>query len=339
MRLTLVAGTLLMVTAVHWASRAEVSQPMMTSAQPSFGTANLVLSDLVEALHPAIAPPVMPHPSSVIARPLAPAAPPEFAHIMQWAKQRELAERSLPEILQAVSEQFLGATYREHLLDQTDSETIFVSLKEFDCVLFVETVLALARGIAVQDYTYPTFLQNLQAQRYWNGKIDGYCSRLHYFSTWIQDNAKRNTVADMSSRLGGVPFNQPLDFMSRHWQKYPQLLHSPNNRQCIQAMEAKIDPATIRYIPRFQIARLYQKLQPGDIVAMTTDIPGLDATHTGLVYRSANGNIGLIHAAPIVGVKISTDLQTYVDRLGATGILVARPLAVKTLAGIETAMQ
>ena len=317
--LILFAGTLFTVATVHLGSQAEVRQPAIVAAQSTVSPINFAIAPLVV--------PSLPSPDRVIHPFPAATSDPEFERIMQWAKQNQLARRSLPEILQTVSEHFVGATYREHLLDQADSETLFVSLKEFDCVLFVETVLALSRGITAQDYTYSTFRQNLQSQRYWQGEMDGYCSRLHYFSTWIQDNAQRHAIIDMSPTLGGIAFNQSLNFMSRHWQKYPQLLNSSTNRQCIQAMETKIAGANRRYIPRQQIASLYHKLQSGDIVALTTDIPGLDATHTGLVYRTASGNIGLIHAAPSVGVKISTDLQTYVDRLGATGILVARPIA------------
>ncbi len=322
--LILFAGTLLTAAAVHLASRAEVSQPVIASPRPA---ANAVVSEPGRRL-PTIAPPVPILPTAPVDLSLAPAGQPdpEFERMMQWAQQNKLAERSLPKILQAVSEQFVGAAYREHLLDRADQETLFVSLKEFDCVLLVETVLALSRGIAAQDYTYSAFTQNLQTQRYWNGEINGYCSRLHYFSAWLQDNAKRNVVTDISATLGGNSLNKPLNFMSQHWQNYPQLLNNPTNRQCIQAMEARIETTSMRYVLRRQIASLYSKLQPGDIVAITTDIPGLDATHVGLVYRTASGNIGLIHAAPTVGVKRSPDLQTYVDRLGAPGILVARPI-------------
>jgi Protein of unknown function (DUF1460) len=316
--LILFAGTLLTAAAVHLVSQAEVKQPVIASVP-------LVVRAVDPVELPSLAPVASPSTEEPMELALA-AADPKFEPIMQWAKQNKLAQRSLPEIVQAVSEQFVGATYRDHLLDQTSAETLFVSLKEFDCVLFVETVLALSRSIAIADYTYPTFTQNLQAQRYRHGEMDGYCSRLHYWSEWIQDNADRNGVTDLSATLGGVPLNKPLNFMSRHWQKYPQLLNSPANRQCIQDMEVKLDAIPIRYIPHQQIASLYPKLQPGDIVAITTDQPGLDATHTGLVYRTANGGIGLIHAAPNAGVKMSTDLQTYVDRLGATGILVARPI-------------
>ena len=91
--------------------------------------------------------------------------------------------------------------------------------------------------------------------------------------------------------------------------------------------EAKLDGVTVDYIPTHQIRRLYNQLQPGDIVAVATNIPGLDVTHTGLAYRHPNGNIGLIHASPIGKVTTAPDLETYVGKIkNAIGILVARPI-------------
>jgi hypothetical protein len=67
-------------------------------------------------------------------------------------------------------------------------------------------------------------------------------------------------------------------------------------------------------------------MQAGDIVAIATKIKGLDFTHTGLVYRNRDRSIGLIHASPSGAVKISPDLQTYVNQVKEQqGIVIARP--------------
>jgi hypothetical protein len=97
--------------------------------------------------------------------------------------------------------------------------------------------------------------------------------------------------------------------------------------QSIRQKEAKLDGVTVDYIPTYEIHREYAKLQPGDIVAIATNIPGLDVTHTGLVYRYPNGDIGFIHASPVGAVTIARDLETYVGKVeNAIGILVARPI-------------
>jgi hypothetical protein len=51
----------------------------------------------------------------------------------------------------------------------------------------------------------------------------------------------------------------------------------------------------------------------------------LDVTHTGLVYRNADGNMGLIHASPAGKVTVAYDLHRYISRgESAIGIVVAR---------------
>lgn len=97
---------------------------------------------------------------------------------MQEAVKEKLHSRPLGEMMQAIAVKFRGTPYRAGLLDRSSQETLVVSLQGFDCVLFVETVLAIARGVAVQDYSYHTFAGHIQNQRYRNGELSGYCSRL-----------------------------------------------------------------------------------------------------------------------------------------------------------------
>lgn len=250
-----------------------------------------------------------------------------FQGVMQYAIAQKFHQRPIGEIVQAIAEKFLGAAYKENLLDQSPEEALVVTLNQFDCVLFVETVLAIARGVALQDYSYSTFLDHLRQHRYWNGQIDGYCSRLHYFSEWIYDNQKRGNVQNIGRTLGGVQLNKKLNFMSTRRHNYPRLVKNDITYECIVQREAQLNKVTINYIPTNQIRRLYSQLQPGDIIAIVTNIPGLDVTHTGLVYRQSSGNIGFIHASPIGKVTIAADLEKYVSRVeNAIGILVARPL-------------
>ncbi|HEY9727971.1 MAG TPA: N-acetylmuramoyl-L-alanine amidase-like domain-containing protein [Chroococcales cyanobacterium] len=249
-----------------------------------------------------------------------------FKRVMQYAVAQNLHQRQMGEIVQAIANQFLGAAYKANLLDQSQEETLVVTLNQFDCVLFVETVLAIARGVAVQDYSYPTFVNHLRDQRYRDGQMNGYCSRLHYFVDWISDNQKRGTVQNLAQQLGGVSLHKTLNFMTTHRQSSPQLVSDNANFQCIVQQEAQLDRLTIDYIPTNQIRHLYSQLQPGDIIAVATNIPGLDVTHTGLVYRQPNGTIGFIHASPAGQVTIARDLERYISRVNrAIGILVARP--------------
>jgi hypothetical protein len=263
-----------------------------------------------------------------------------FERIMDYAKAEKLYQRPMGERMQAIAQQFLGAAYKANLLDQSPEETLVVTLNQFDCVLFVETVLALARGVAVQDYSYETFVNHLGNQRYGNGQMDGYCSRLHYFSDWINDNQKRGTVQNMGQMLGGISLNKTLNFMSTHRQSYPRMAKDNATYQCIVEREAQLDGLAIDYIPTQQIRRTYPKLQPGDIIAVATNIPGLDVTHTGLVYRQPNGTMGFIHASPAGQVTIARDLETYISKVDrAIGILIARPIDPQPTPSADTQPQ
>lgn len=248
-----------------------------------------------------------------------------FEQVVQYAKQQNLHDRSMGEIVQAIADNFQGLPYAEGLLDTSGEEKLIITLNKFDCVLFVETVLAIARGVAVQDYDYQNFVNRIEEQRYLNGKINGYCSRLHYFSEWINDNQKRQTVENITAELGGVPMHKTLNFMSQHRSSYPQMVKDETTYQCIVSQEADLAKTTVNYIPTNQIKSVYSQLKPGDIVAVATDVKGLDVTHTGLVYRNADGNIGLIHASPAGEVRVAYDLQRYIRRVeSAIGIVVAR---------------
>ncbi|MEQ8753653.1 MAG: DUF1460 domain-containing protein [Coleofasciculus sp. G1-WW12-02] len=250
----------------------------------------------------------------------------QFQQVMEWAIFQNLHEQSLADIIQAIAHQFVGTPYKAGLLDQSAEETLVVTLQEFDCVLFVETVLAIARTIARQDYSYPTLVTHIQDQRYQNGQLHGYCSRLHYFSAWIHDNQKRGTVTNITQALGGIPLNKRLNFMSTHRHRYPQLVNNQANYDCILEMEAQLNAVSLEYIPTDQVHHSYNQLQSGDIIGIATNIAGLDVTHTGFIDRQSDGGIRLIHASPAGAVTISSDLQQYVGNIkNAIGILVVRP--------------
>lgn len=251
----------------------------------------------------------------------------KFAQVIEYAKNQKLSNRSMSEIIQIIAEQFLGTKYKANLLDCSNKEKLVVSLEQLDCVLFVETVLAIARGVAVEDYSYQTFVKNLQNQRYRNGELPEYCSRLHYFSDWILDNQNRGTVENISLKLGGISQNKSLNFMSKNRNRYPLMVNNDANYQCIVNMESNLTGVTVNYIPTDRISRIYSQLQPGDIIGVATNISGLDFTHTGLVYRHQNGRVGFIHASPAGTVTTARDLQRYVRNVkNSMGIVVVRAI-------------
>lgn len=253
-----------------------------------------------------------------------------FAGVMEMARARALHERPLGEVMQAVGLHFAGTPYVAGTLDEPAEETLVVDLGGYDCVTFVETALALARGIVQDDYTYATFLDHLRSQRYRGGRLDGYGSRLHYFSEWIADNEARGAVENLTRALGGERLDKRLTFMSAHRDSYPRLAASDSLYERLRAVEADLADLELYVIPQARIRAVYDQLQAGDIVATATPIEGLDVTHTGLVYAGADGRKGLLHASTSGGVKVSPDLQTYVENnRSQLGIVVARPVDLR----------
>ena len=249
-----------------------------------------------------------------------------FDRIATVAEEQDLAARPMGEVVQAVGLQLVGLPYVEGALDKPEVESLVVDLGGFDCVTFVENTLAIAQAVKAGAPTYDRYTQNLQALRYRDGELDGYCSRLHYFSDWLRDNAARGNV-ELVSRNFGRPFDKTISFMSEHRDAYSKLVSNDSLYTCVEGVEANLEDHGMYYVPQSQIRGIYDQLQAGDIIATTTDIDGLDVTHTGFVFKDAT-HTGFMHASITGEVKVSDDLADYINgNKVQTGIIVARPLA------------
>jgi len=251
-----------------------------------------------------------------------------FDSVMQAARSAGLHTEPIGRIMQEVGMQFTGAPYLVGTLDEPDEETLVVRLDGFDCVTFVETVWAMARGIQQQDYAYASFARRLAQQRYRSGTL-GYCQRLHYFTDWIDANERRGLLTNRTDDVGGRVLQDTIDFMSTHRSSYDRFASSDSLYRCVQAVEDTLrtrhrtDP--IRYVPQDSIRAVYDQLQAGDVIALATSIDGLDVSHTGLAYAHTDGSMGLLHASTSGGVVVSPDLQRYVQQIDhQIGIVVAR---------------
>jgi hypothetical protein len=202
-----------------------------------------------------------------------------------------------------------------------------VNLQGLDCTTFVENVLALSRCIKLGQTTFDDFTKQLQLIRYRSGKIEGYPSRLHYFTDWIGDNERKGIVRDITRDLGGVPLVKVIDFMSTHPKSYPQL-SDKSAVDAIRATELRLSSAAHTYLPKAAIREAQNKLRSGDIIAIATTIPGLDVSHTGLVFVK-EGKPYYLHA-PLSGGAVRVSQSSLADYLAGagkqTGIIVARPM-------------
>ena len=170
-------------------------------------------------------------------------------------------------------------------------------------------------------------MKQLQLIRYRRGQIDGYPSRLHYFSDWIHDNAKKEILRDVTKEIGGVPYQKKINFMSIHREAYRQLEDNAIV-EVIRRQETELNSRPRYYVPKEEIESCLRNIGPGDIIGITTSIEGLDISHTGLAIHM-NGVVKYLHA-PVASGAVQISQGSLAEYLllhkKQTGIMVARPL-------------
>lgn len=233
----------------------------------------------------------------------------------------------------AIGRQFLGRPYVPHTLDRNPTEQLVVNVREFDCTTFLETVLALSlawqhvpdkQNRALLDHSFRAYLTQL---RYRDGRIDGYASRLHYFSDWLRDNEQKGLITDVTSALpGSVLVAKPVSYMTMATNKYPPLSDPAIFKQVVQT-EASLSQHSFSFIPKKHMALAEAQLREGDIIMLMAARPGLDMKHVGLAVRYPDGRMHLLHASTDQGAVVITadPLSDYVLwHKSISGIRVAR---------------
>lgn len=223
---------------------------------------------------------------------------------------------------------FKETPYKAETLEiNPNDEKLIVNLREMDCTTFAENVLAISRTIKAGNPTFEKFTAELQNIRYYNGIIDDYTSRIHYFSDWIFENDRREIVESVSKEIGGTIYPKPLNFMSTHPDSYRQLKGNPENQNVIVKREKEISAQKTYFIPEEKIGEIESELKDGDIVGITSRVDGLDISHVGILIREDRG-IHLMHAST-TAKKVIVSNETLEEYLlksqSVTGIMVARP--------------
>lgn len=248
-----------------------------------------------------------------------------FAKKMTALEKIEAA--SLGDTIISVGKSFLGIPYVEKTLEVGDTETLVVNFGGLDCTTFVENVMAFTLMAKNQQNDFANFTEHLKTIRYRDGKLNGYPSRLHYFTEWIRNNQKKGLVKDITADLGGVELGKPIDFMGTHRNLYP-FLASEENFRAMQEVERKLAEEKLCYLPKEEIRYKEHLIRSGDIIALATSIKGLDVTHTGIAIHQPDGRLHLLHASSKNGeVEISEEpLVDYLKDIKSNiGIIVARP--------------
>jgi hypothetical protein len=229
-------------------------------------------------------------------------------------------------LLSEVGRSFIEYPYVGKTLETGNDEKLVVNLREFDCTTLVESCLAFSLTLKSGDVTFSNYKQILKKIRYRDGIIDSYNSRLHYFTDWITNNQKKGFVTDTTKYFNGVAWQKQIDFMSTHAGYYKQLINDSNLIPGIREIEKEISGRTYFYIAKDSIAAIEPKLEEGMIVAITTNINGLDIAHTGMLVKE-NGQIHLLHASSDAA-KVVISEKTFSEYLSGnkrqTGVMLLK---------------
>ncbi len=237
-----------------------------------------------------------------------------------------LLENDFGKTIVAVGKTFLGTPYVAKTLEIGETESLVINLQGMDCTTYIENVLAFSLLLKNGQVDFVDFSKTLENIRYKDGELDGYASRLHYFSEWIANNETKGLLKDITSEIGGMEITKNIDFMSTHRDLYP-FLEDDVNFEKIKTSENYLNNQALCILPQEQIEANEHLIESGDIIALTTSIKGLDITHTGIALREKDGRIHLLHASSSGQVKISElPLVDYLKTIKKnTGIMVARP--------------
>ncbi|MBW1880758.1 MAG: DUF1460 domain-containing protein [Deltaproteobacteria bacterium] len=222
------------------------------------------------------------------------APPEEVASLLEdVARVRGIGER-----IGAISRRFLGRPYvTEPLVGApSEPEQLVTRLDAFDCVTFVESVLALASARAPAE-----FERELVQIRYHRGRVE-WLHRNHYTSDWFERNVEAGRLAPvLGDQWVGVP--RRLSVLAG----YP------------------VRDRTVYWLPFERLDALDRAGCTGDVVGFGSTRSDLDTSHVGLLVRGEAG-LHVRHASRSAGMVVEATLSEYLARNEPPGLLVARPV-------------
>ena len=226
---------------------------------------------------------------------------------------------------------FKGVPYVAHTLEVNDEERLVVNTQQLDCTTLVETVTALTLCVRQGKRHWQGFVDMLQRLRYRQGVLNGYASRLHYFSDWIGDKEQQEIVKEIQAP--NPPFTAvqriSVGYMSKNPERYEALRKHPDLVAVIRKQEEVLTGVERRFIPKRAVrnsSALKTAVHDGDIIAITCNKPGLDIAHLGFAVWRDDG-LHLLNASQL-HKKVVTEPMTLYQYLqkhpSHTGIRIIR---------------
>jgi len=207
-------------------------------------------------------------------------------------------DRSAPSRINFFSHSFLGQSYEPNpLIGSADTAEVFsASFDGFDCVTYIETVLALALASNVDDFT-----EWLRKIRYERGHIK-WERRNHYMTLWIRNNVREGIIRPVS-----MPAIPTLT-RERVLNVVPGLAPQRTRMKCV---------------PKRAVPRLERDLQTGDLIFFASTRKHLDVFHAGIIVRGKK--VSMRHASRSKGSVVEQELSDFLATNRMTGVIVIRP--------------
>lgn len=272
-------------------------------------------------------------------------APQKIVHLPRYTQQDSLRvvallgeARSLPDSTNWMlhfGRALLGVPYVAHTLENNAGEKrLIVNLHELDCTTFTENVLALSLCAHRRQTAFKCFTTLLDSIRYDQHQgFSGYPARLHYFTSWIIDNLQCGFLRQ-EVQAPNPPFTAvqtvKVNYMTTHPDRYTMLTENSQWVNDIRRAEKIITGKAYRYIPKSQLKNtrtVRQTVHDGDIIAIITNINGLDTQHIGIAVWHSDG-LHLLNASSIHKkvVEEPMTLQQYLYKHSSMpGIRIVRP--------------
>ncbi len=219
---------------------------------------------------------------------------------------------------------FLGKPYVGATLEKTPEALVF-NLEQFDCYTLVENVLALTLTKYNPESGLDTYREFLQLLRYKGGVVDGYASRIHYFTDWANQAVENDFLMDITHSVG-EEYKKHIDFMGKNRKLYKAFALDDAVWQKIVKTEEELRDQEFFYIPKEKFKEAEDEIEDGDIIAFTSTVSGLDVNHEGFAIRK-DGKLHLLHASlDEKKVIISTEtLEQYLQKIKKhSGIMIFR---------------
>ena len=201
--------------------------------------------------------------------------------------------------MDAVSRFFLNAPYVREPLggSQFEKEALTVSIEGFDCVTYIEYVLALARS-----ETPAEFIDCVRRLRYSNGVVD-WAKRNHYMTGWIRINVRAGFVRDLTNGRGLVERQRRLTVVA--------------------GLKTRV--VRVRSIQKRVFLRRLSEVSSGDLLFFASTRPHLDAFHCGLLSVNPRRGVRLRHASKSRGRVVEQSLESFLAANRMPGVILVRP--------------